>query len=133
MVVVAFVFTVIVFYIFSRYMAHRQSKLEDKAARAVAVVNSVFPEQIGKRLIADGAETSSRKAQLDFFLGSRRAESSTTDAKPLADLFLETTVLFADIAGFTAWASTREPAHVFQLLESLYYQFDQIANKRGIF
>ena len=30
--------------------------------------------------------------------------------KPIADLFTETTILFADIAGFTAWASVREPS-----------------------
>ena len=43
--------------------------------------------------------------------------NSTT---PLADLFLETTVLFADIAGFTAWSSAREPSQVFILLETIY-------------
>jgi class 3 adenylate cyclase len=35
---------------------------------------------------------------------------------PIADLFPHTTVLFADIVGFTAWSSEREPAQVFQLL-----------------
>lgn len=30
--------------------------------------------------------------------------------KPIADLFTETTILFADIAGFTAWSSVREPS-----------------------
>ena len=36
----------------------------------------------------------------------------------IASFFPETTVMFADISGFTAWASTREPAQVFQLLET---------------
>lgn len=41
--------------------------------------------------------------------------------------------MFADIAGFTAWSSTREPAQVFTLLETFYKAFDAIASRRGIF
>lgn len=52
---------------------------------------------------------------------------------PIADLFPETTVLFADIAGFTAWSSAREPTQVFTLLEKIYGAFDQIAARRGVF
>ena len=37
--------------------------------------------------------------------------------QPIADLFPNTTVLFADIVGFTAWSSTREPSSVFILLK----------------
>ena len=50
-----------------------------------------------------------------------------------SDLFPHCTVLFADIAGFTAWSSLRDPAQVFTLLESIYSAFDQIARKRGVF
>ena len=39
----------------------------------------------------------------------------------------------ADIAGFTAWASTREPAQVFRLLETIYGAFDEIARRRSVF
>lgn len=41
--------------------------------------------------------------------------------------------MFADIRGFTAWCSTREPAQVFLLLESVYHSFDEIAKRRRIF
>lgn len=41
--------------------------------------------------------------------------------------------MFSDIAGFTAWSSTREPTQVFILLETLYSAFDALAGKRGIF
>jgi class 3 adenylate cyclase len=41
--------------------------------------------------------------------------------------------MFADIAGFTAWSSEREPSQVFKLLESLYRKFDELANKLGVF
>ena len=47
--------------------------------------------------------------------------------------FPNCTVLFADIVGFTAWSSVREPAQVFILLESVYHAFDRIAKKRRVF
>lgn len=52
---------------------------------------------------------------------------------PIADLFPETTVMFADIAGFTAWSSEREPSQIFYLLESVYRTFDSLATKFGVF
>jgi NADH:ubiquinone oxidoreductase subunit 6 (subunit J) len=53
--------------------------------------------------------------------------------KPIADLFPHTTVLFADIAGFTAWSSEREPEQVFTLLQTVYQNFDRIARRRNVF
>jgi hypothetical protein len=52
---------------------------------------------------------------------------------PIADLFPHTTIMFADIAGFTAWSSEREPVQVFQLLEALYREFDRTAKRSGVF
>ncbi|CAJ1957666.1 unnamed protein product [Cylindrotheca closterium] len=49
------------------------------------------------------------------------------------DLFLNTTVMIADIYGFTAWTSVREPVQVFKFLETLYERFDSIADRHGIF
>ena len=43
------------------------------------------------------------------------------------------TTVFADIAGFTAWSSTREPQQVFMLLESIFQAFDGIAKSFGVF
>jgi class 3 adenylate cyclase len=47
--------------------------------------------------------------------------------------FPHTTVLFADIAGFTAWSSEREPEQVFTLLQTIYHAFDKLAKKRSVF
>ena len=55
------------------------------------------------------------------------------ESKPIADLFANTTVMFADIAGFTAWSSEREPSQVFTLLETVYHAFDKLAKKRKVF
>lgn len=58
---------------------------------------------------------------------------NNVSSPPIADLFPNTTVLFADIAGFTAWSSQREPPQVFTLLETLYRSFDVIAKKLKVF
>jgi Adenylate and Guanylate cyclase catalytic domain len=50
-----------------------------------------------------------------------------------ADLFKETTILFADLAGFTAWSSEREPTQVFTLLEAIYKDMDRAAKKLSVF
>ena len=36
-------------------------------------------------------------------------------------------------SGFTSWSSTRSPADVFVLLETLYGAFDKIAKTRKVF
>lgn len=55
------------------------------------------------------------------------------DEKPIADLFPETSIMFADITGFTAWSSMREPSQVFMLLESIFKKYDEIAKRRRVF
>ena len=63
---------------------------------------------------------------------SSNASSSGT-GRPIQERFEPTTVLFADIAGFTQWCSDREPTHVFQLLESVFFVFDNLAKQLGIY
>lgn len=41
--------------------------------------------------------------------------------------------MFADLKGFTAWSSERAPADVFELLETIYGEFDKIARKMDVF
>jgi class 3 adenylate cyclase len=52
---------------------------------------------------------------------------------PIADAFPETTIMFADIVGFTKWSADHEPENVFHLLESLFFEFDKIAHRLGVF
>jgi len=71
-------------------------------------------------------------------LGPQQANEIDTgdylfQSKPIADFFPDTTIMFADIVGFTAWSSTREPSQVFTLLETIYHEFDQIAKQRRVF
>jgi class 3 adenylate cyclase len=59
--------------------------------------------------------------------------STPVEQKPIADLFPACTVLFADIAGFTAWSSERDPTQVFLLLGAIYSAFDKAARRRKVF
>ena len=61
------------------------------------------------------------------------AHASEDHDQPIADFFPNCTVFFGDIAGFTAWSSTREPAQVFILLQTVYQNFDLIAKRRKVF
>lgn len=57
----------------------------------------------------------------------------TFDTPPIADLFPETSIMFADIVGFTKWSSDREPEDVFHFLEKLFFEFDKISDRLGVF
>lgn len=54
-------------------------------------------------------------------------------SRKLAKKYPETTIMFADVAGFTAWSSDREPEAVFELLETLYEAFDALALAHKVF
>mmetsp|Transcript_10416 Transcript_10416/g.15780 ORF Transcript_10416/g.15780 Transcript_10416/m.15780 type:complete len:547 (-) Transcript_10416:55-1695(-) len=79
--------------------------------------------------------------QIDKFMkGIRSApkdhiptDYSYEDDKPIADLFLDTSIMFADIVGFTKWSTERSPNEVFRLLERLFWEFDELAVQHNVF
>jgi class 3 adenylate cyclase len=50
----------------------------------------------------------------------------------IAESYPETTVLFADVAGFTAWTTRTDPERVIGLLDDLFTRFDEISAARGV-
>ena len=50
----------------------------------------------------------------------------------IAESYPETTVLFADLAGFTPWASRTDPARVVGFLDELFSRFDTLAAEAGV-
>jgi hypothetical protein len=114
----------------------------DKAVKSTAVVSSLFPEAVHARLFAsedlilskemvwkNNNKPGHRPSIKDFLDGRKPPKKG----KPIADKFENVTVLFADLAGFTKWSSSREPEQVFELLETLYGAFDKIAWRRQVF
>jgi hypothetical protein len=65
--------------------------------------------------------------------GEGKKMAVTDEGQPIADLFPNTTVLFADIAGFTKWSAERDPPQVFVLLETVYSEFDKLAEQLKVF
>ena len=50
----------------------------------------------------------------------------------IAERYSETTVLFADIVGFTPWAQRTPPERVVELLDGLFSTFDALADRHGL-
>ena len=151
-VVFIFFLTSAIFVLHDLLVTRRQKRVEASAARSNALVSSLFPAQVRDRLLQDNEDgtkqsykQSNAPGTTSMMDGNNRsalhsdyqADLDTTskllETKPIADLFPSATVLFADICGFTAWSSVREPTQVFTLLEQIYNSFDVIARKRRIF
>jgi hypothetical protein len=139
-VAIIFVFTVIMFFIYDRLVEKRQNLILRKATQTSAIVSSLFPENVRDRLIDGNTDKAGNFMAPNYRLKSylKGGSVATTgnialDMAPIADLVPHATVLFADISGFTAWSSTREPAQVFILLQNLYQAFDTIAKRRRVF
>ncbi|CAB9518147.1 Receptor-type guanylate cyclase gcy [Seminavis robusta] len=139
-IVVVFIFAIVMFLMYNRLVEKRQQKVLQKATQSTAIVASLFPKNVRDRLLAGGnlekEETDGfgigNKSRLKGFMAGE-TEGNDEDEQPIADLFPHCTVFFCDIAGFTAWSSTREPAQVFILLQGLYQAFDQLAKRRHVF
>jgi adenylate cyclase len=50
----------------------------------------------------------------------------------IAESYPETTVLFADVVGFTPWAQSTPPARVIDVLDVLFSRFDELAATHGV-
>jgi hypothetical protein len=153
-VVAVFAFTAISFLCYDAAVHRRNEKVVRTAARTSAIVASIFPKEVQKRMLEEAEEKErnddlykrrnkqSMSAELKDFLslnkdnlgeGKALTSVSVHRTKPIADFFPSVTLMFADLVGFTAWSSTREPTQVFVLLETIYHEFDVIASRRGVY
>jgi hypothetical protein len=144
----AFLFMIGVFFMYEYFVQRSNTKTTHAAVQSNSLVTALFPTVVRDRLLAEQGAVIKAKTQsgngtsrLKSYLasgGTAGEENEEHDddfykTKPIADLFPEATILFADIAGFTAWSSTREPSQVFILLETIYKAFDGIAKTRRVF
>ncbi len=94
-----FVFTGFMFLLYDRLVERRQDVVMKQASRTTAIVSSLFPESITKRLLADKNSNYEKKflsanKRLQSFLTNDGETQEVTLAKPIADLFPYTTVIF---------------------------------------
>ena len=124
-------------------MSKQMENDKKSASKANKLVASLFPEQVHDRIMKqieeeeeeefstedDDVENNGINAIVEKRWG--RVTDGEADHKVMStraaicDLFPEATISFADIVGFTAWSSTREPSQVFCLLETIYQSFDK--------
>ena len=145
---VLFLLNMILFLIYDTLVERRQKLVEKNAQNSSAIVNSLFPADFRDRLMRSQIQqqqmaTAPKAIDLNphgllhkmrkNYPGSSQTDCTDDDDAPIAELYANTTIMFADIAGFTAWSSEREPAQVFQLLESIYHTFDVVAKRLGVF
>jgi hypothetical protein len=106
----AVLFTSLVFVAYDAVIEKRQRKVMQSATRSSAIVSSLFPSKVRTRLYEESSSAMLEKEQsphnrMKSFLIKAQTSSSVEpiNTGPIADLFESTTVLFADIKGFTKW------------------------------
>jgi class 3 adenylate cyclase len=133
-----FIVTAFMFVLYDRLLERRQRLAQKEAEASGAIVSSLFPAAYRERLMMaqerTSANTANPKALMKNLLAGNRGENvSDSNDQPIADLYKDCTVFFADIAGFTSWSSTREPVQVFCLLQAIFASMDKAANQFKVF
>ena len=123
-VVMVFVLTTLTFVLYDFFVQRRNETVVLKAKRSNAIVSALFPKNVRDRIMKEAEEQveaemangkrrfgTAQKTQLKSFLNEgahmdkdQAAAGVAFAGKPIADLFPSATVMFADIAGFTAWS-----------------------------
>lgn len=125
----------VLFFVYDWKVENRQKKVLKSAVRSSEIVSSLFPSSVRDQLYP--LHHNIDKRSIPTWSAKSKSEELNTTAHTLegqiATLYHDTTVMFADIKGFTSWSSSREPTQVFHLLETLYGGFDRLAKVHGVF
>jgi len=129
-----FAFAIAVFILYDFLVERRQKFLAETAHKTSTIVSGLFPRTVRDRLYDQEKQgLSPKKSQFLTSPNHRPKNSKPSTTSQIADVYTSTTVMFGDIAGFTAWSSTRQPSEVFVLLETLYASFDKTAKRMNVF
>jgi hypothetical protein len=113
--VVIFGFVFLLFLCYGVFTEHRLESLNAKASRTQKLVNTLFPKEVQERMFRNSIErdTLLEKERIDDPLANIKTILKDTEEKkedlPIANLYTDCTVMFADLTGFTAWSACREP------------------------
>lgn len=106
----------------------RQQEVLQKQATEIELANSELHE-INIQL--NEANKMTDKLLLNV-LPAKIAKRLLKNENPIADYFENTTVLFADLAGFTKLSSSSSPNHIVEILNTIFYEFDLLTEKYGL-
>lgn len=107
-----FFITSLVFILYDCAVQKRQQVVMESATKANNVVSSLFPSNVRDRLMDEMQANQTKKALRGSFSRlvppMQRSACKTSEnifgSKPLADLYPSTTIMFADMAGFSKWS-----------------------------
>jgi hypothetical protein len=125
----------LIFAMYDCKVERRQRKVLSSAIRSSEIVSSLFPTSVQDQLYPMQNENGEKRS---ITLWPAHTQDDVSETRPIvggpiATLYPETTVMFADIKGFTRWSADRQPTEVFHLLETLYGAFDALAKTYGVF
>jgi hypothetical protein len=89
------------FLIYDRKVTRQQEEILSTANRSHAIVSSLFPSSVRDQLYSN--QDIDKKANTN--LTTQQSPSAALMGPPIAELYPETTVLFADMVNFTMWSS----------------------------
>ncbi|CAB9503573.1 Receptor-type guanylate cyclase gcy [Seminavis robusta] len=139
-----FAITALVFVLFDTWVEKRQRIVLNRAVESGAIVNELFPEEVQHRMYEDDRKLEDKKASGGVWRTSPNqahglesvgaGESGlASSGGQIADEYKNCTVIFSDLAGFTARQTGHCPSEVFELLETIYKAIDSIALRRKVF
>jgi len=149
-ILLTFFFTTITIAVYDLTVKRRQEKVMQSHTKTERIIDSFFPSQFRERLFEEDSDSKgegngdwrANKANVEIKnINSTGKQDLPTHEdipelsmkKPVAEYYDSTTIMMADIHGFTAWSSVREPSQVFMLLETIYGAFDTLAQRRHVF
>jgi class 3 adenylate cyclase len=62
-----------------------------------------------------------------------KIQETISSGLKIAESYKNVTILFADIVGFTAYSSGKEPRQVVEMLSKLFTEFDQECNRLNLY
>ena len=97
-----FLIVALVFFGYDHVVNKRNQKVTAAAEKSNAIVSSLFPENVRDRLLEDEKPTKEKVQRRKS--NDSIAEELLKPSRPIAELFPESTIMFADIRGFTSWS-----------------------------
>ena len=132
-VLLIFAFTSVVFFSYDWLVERRQMRVMSTAVRSTAIVSSLFPSTVRDQLYPAATDVGMPGHTTNTSAYDINGISTAIIGSPIAEVYPETTVIFADIVGFTSWSASRAPTQVFHLLETVYAGFDALAKVYGVY
>lgn len=108
-IIIVFAFVLMVFVLYDINVEKRQKLVLNTAQKTNDIVSSLFPSIIRNQMLTnnDQSKANENQRKTSDFLSKRYVDGDTQpgdSSAALANLYPETTVFFADLAGFTAWS-----------------------------